>query len=257
MRRPSPDSRRLGPVTAEPEPCASVPPSSAPAPRAVPVLRADLGPWAQVRAPRLGRRTVQLVVGLLLHGFSLGMIVVGALGMAPWDVLHAGVANWVPLSLGQVVVVTSFLLLLVWIPLRERPGLGTVLNALLVGLGMDATIALLPDVEHVATRVALVIGGVVLNGFATALYIGAQLGRGPRDGLMTGLSRVTGWSLRAVRTALEVSAVGVGLVLGGVLGLGTVLYALAIGPVAQAFLPYVTVELPEPDVGEKVSDASR
>ena len=179
----------------------------------------------------------------------------GAQGLAPWDVMHSGIALWVPLTLGQVVVATSFVVLLAWIPLREKPGVGTLANALLVGLGLDATTAVLPHADHLASGLALVVAGVVLNGLATALYIGAQLGRGPRDGLMTGLSRTTGWSLRLVRTALEVGVVVVGLLLGGALGAGTVLYALAIGPLTQAFLPYVAVPLrPRPD---EVSDASR
>jgi len=203
----------------------------------------DLGPLAQLRAGRLGRRLPQLAVGLVLYGVSLAMMVRGDLGLAPWDVLHSGLAGLVPLTLGQVIVAMSFVVLLLWIPLREVPGLGTIANALVVGVAADAALALLSTPDALGWRVLLMLGGVVLNGLATALYIGSQLGRGPRDGLMTGLSRRTGRSLRLVRTGLEVGVVVLGLLLGGVAGLGTVLYALAIGPLAQLMLPWVTVDL--------------
>lgn len=203
----------------------------------------DLGPVAQLRAGRLGRRLPQLVVGLVLYGVSLGMMVRGHLGLAPWDVLHSGVTRYLPITLGQAVVLLSFVVLLAWIPLRETPGLGTVLNALLVGTAADLTLWLLDRPDVLVARVALTVGGVALCGLAGALYIGAQLGRGPRDGLMTGLSRRTGHSLRLVRTLLEVSVVALGLLLGGVAGLGTVLYALAIGPLTQQMLPACTVDL--------------
>ena len=213
-----------------------VTPDLAPAP-----VLLDLGPLAQLRAGRLLERLVRLFVGLVLYGASLAMMVRGDLGLAPWDVLHSGLIRHVPLSLGQAVVVTSFAVLLLWVPLREKPGLGTIANALVVGVSADATLALLDAPSPVVARVALMVGGVLLCGFASALYIGAQLGRGPRDGLMTGIARRTGWSLRLVRTGLEIVVVLIGLVLGGVLGLGTVLYALAIGPVTQLLLPHLLV----------------
>ena len=219
--------------------------SSRPAPRPRPALL-DMGPVAQLRAGRLGRRLPQLVVGLVLYGVSLGMMIRGALGLAPWDVLHSGFVRHVPMTIGQAVVLLSFVVLLLWIPLRERPGIGTVANALIVGFAADATLALLSEPGSLALRVALLVGGIVLNGLATALYIGSQFGRGPRDGLMTGLARRTGLSLRLVRTALEVTVVVIGLLLGGALGLGTVLYALAIGPLAQLMLPWCTVEVAPP-----------
>lgn len=203
----------------------------------------DLGPIAQLRAGRLGRRLPQLFVGLAMYGVSLGMMVRGDLGLAPWDVLHSGLTGYVPLTLGQVLIVVSFLVMLLWIPLRESPGLGTVANALVIGLAADATLALLERPDALIARLALTLGGVALCGLATALYIGAQLGRGPRDGLMTGLARRTGLSIRLVRTLLEVTVVALGLLLGGVAGLGTVVYALLIGPLAQLMLPYWTVEL--------------
>lgn len=211
---------------------------------------ADLGPLAQLRAGRLARRIPQLLAGLVLYGVSLGLMVRGRLGLAPWDVLHSGLIRYVPIDLGEMVVVVSLLVLLAWIPLREKPGIGTVANTLLIGPSADATMALLHSPTSLAVRIALTLGGVVLCGLASALYIGAQFGRGPRDGLMTGIARRTGRSIRSVRTALELSVVVLGLALGGSLGVGTVIYAFAIGPLAQRWLPYWTVELeaavPEP-----------
>ncbi len=208
----------------------------------------DLGPWAQLRAGRLGRRLPQLTVGLVLYGASLALMVRGALGLAPWDVLHSGLIRLVPMTLGQMVVAMSFVVLLLWIPLGEKPGVGTIANAFLVGFSADATLALLAQPDSFAARVALLLAGVVLNGAATAMYIGSQLGRGPRDGLMTGLARRTGLSIRLVRTGLEVTVVVLGVLLGGVLGAGTVLYALAIGPLTQLMLPALIVDLPAPQV---------
>ena len=215
-----------------------------PAPRTL----LDLGPIAQLRAGRLPRRLAQLLVGLVLYGASLAMMVRGDLGLAPWDVLHSGLIRHVPLSLGEAVVVMSFVVLLLWIPLRERPGVGTLANAVVVGYAADATLAVLDRPDALAAEVGLMVGGVLLCGFATALYIGAQLGRGPRDGLMTGLHRRTGLSLRLVRTGLEVAVVLVGLVLGGALGIGTVLFALTIGPIAQALMPLLVVDVGGPRV---------
>lgn len=204
---------------------------------------ADLGPLAQLRAGRLVRRVPQLLLGLVLYGVSLALMVRGHIGLAPWDVLHSGLIRHVPITLGQAVVVMSFVVLLLWVPLRETPGIGTIANALLVGVSADATLAVLGPAGDLVGRVGLMAGGVLLCGLASALYIGAQLGRGPRDGLMTGLARRTGWSLRLVRTGLEVTVVLLGLTLGGVLGLGTVVYALAIGPLTQLMLPWFLVPL--------------
>jgi uncharacterized membrane protein YczE len=209
----------------------------------------DLGPIAQLRAGRLARRLPQLYLGLFLYGVSLALMVRGALGLAPWDVLHSGFVRHVPMTLGQAVVLFSFVVLVLWIPLREMPGLGTISNAVVVGLSADATLAVLERPDAVAGRIGLMVGGVALCGLASALYIGAQLGRGPRDGLMTGLARRTGLSLRLVRTGLEVAVVVIGLLLGGVLGIGTVAYALAIGPLTQLMLPWFTVALPGGPVG--------
>ncbi len=215
--------------------------TSRPGRRLVPL--ADLGPVAQWRAGRLGQRLPQLLVGLGLYGVSIALMVLAGLGAMPWDVLHLGLTQYVSLSVGRVIVVMSFVVLLLWIPLREKPGLGTLANALLVGLASDVTLALLPAPDGLVLRGATMLAGIVLCALASALYIGSQFGRGPRDGLMTGLSRRTGVSLRVVRTGLEVTVVLVGLLLGGVAGLGTVLYALGIGPLTQLLLPWFTVDL--------------
>ena len=213
---------------------------------AVPARRVlvDLGPLAQLRAGRLGRRLPQLFAGLVLYGFSIALMVRGHLGVAPWDVLHSGLAKHLPLTLGQALVIVSFAVLLLWVPLREVPGIGTVANAVVIGVAADAFLALLAAPDAMWLRGVLTVGGVVVCGLATAMYIGAQLGRGPRDGLMTGLARRTGLSLRLVRTLLEITVVVAGLLLGGVAGFGTVLYALAIGPLTQLLLPAWIVEVP-------------
>ncbi|MGY1434268.1 membrane protein YczE [Streptomyces reniochalinae] len=185
---------------------------------------------------RLPRRLVHLYVGLVLYGASAALMVRAELGLDPWDVFHQGVSEHTGLSIGTVSIAVGALVLLLWWPLRERPGLGTVSNVFLVGLSMDATLWLLPHAEALAFRIALLVGGVVLNGAATGLYISARFGPGPRDGLMTGLHKVTGRSIRLVRTGIEVAVLISGILLGGAVGVGTVLYALAIGPLAQFFL---------------------
>ena len=214
------------------------------APRRVREL-ARLGPLAQLRAGRLTRRLSQLTLGLVLYGVTLGMMIRATLGNAPWDVLHQGMAIHLPISIGTAVIVMSVVVLLFWIPLRELPGLGTVTNSLVVGLTADVTLSLLEAPEAMWERMLLMGGGIVLNALATALYIGSQFGPGPRDGLMTGLHRRTGLSIRLVRTGLEVVVVAIGWLLGGVVGIGTLLYALAIGPLVQVMLPRFIVELPE------------
>lgn len=221
------------------------------APRRVREL-ARLGPVAQLRAGRLPRRLTQLAVGLALYGLTLGMMIRATLGNAPWDVLHQGLAMHLPISIGQAVILMSLVVLLLWIPLRELPGLGTIANSFVVGLAADLTLSLLAAPDVLWQRVLLMVGGIVLNALATALYIGSQLGPGPRDGLMTGLHRRTGVSIRIVRTGLEVTVVAIGWLLGGVVGIGTVLYAVAIGPLVQVLLPRFIVELgpdpTEPDI---------
>ncbi|MFD5327245.1 YitT family protein [Streptomyces sp. NPDC127092] len=198
-----------------------------------------------LRGRHLTRRLVQLYAGLALYGFSSILLLRSGLGLEPWNVLHQGLAERTGLSIGVVTTVLGALILLVWIPIRQRPGLGTVSNVLVIGAAMDVSLALLPEVHGLPARIAAMAAGIVLNGIATGLYIAARFGPGPRDGLMTGLHRLTGRSIRLVRTAIEVLVVTTGFLLGGSVGVGTVLYALAIGPLAQFFLRLFAV--PEPD----------
>ncbi|MGC3021433.1 YczE/YyaS/YitT family protein [Brevibacterium sp. FAM 24630] len=204
---------------------------------------ANVGPIEQLRGGRLWRRIPQLLIGLYLFGASMAMMVNAGLGMMPWDVLNAGILRHMPVTFGTVVTLLSFVVLLIWIPLRQQPGIGTVLNALLIGPALDLTRLFLPEPDHLGWQIPLMLAGVALNGLASAMYIGSQFGPGPRDGLMTGLARVTGRSIRLVRTLIEVTVVAIGWPLGGVVGIGTVLYAVGIGPITQALLPTFTVEL--------------
>ncbi|MFT0534429.1 YczE/YyaS/YitT family protein [Castellaniella hirudinis] len=215
---------------------------------------AQLGPLEQLRTGRLARRLSQLMIGLVFYGVSMGMMIRGSLGLAPWDALHIGLTHYFPVSFAWVFITVSFLVLLLWVPLREIPGIGTIANAITIGVATDLTMRMLDTPDQFIGRLALTVGGVLLCGLGSALYIGVQLGRGPRDGLMTGLHRVTGLSLRLVRTALEVSVLLVGLLLGGVglFGIGTILFALLIGPLTQAMLPWTMIAVdtaPPPAAG--------
>jgi len=193
------------------------------------------------------RRLLQLLVGLAMYGISLAMFIRAGLGLDPWDVFHQGLAVKTGLSIGTVVVIVSFLVLLLWIPLRQWPGIGTLCNAVLVGVFADVGLALIPEFSHLGGQAGMLAGAILLNGIASACYIGARLGPGARDGLMTGLARRTGWSVRTSRTGIEVVVLAAGWLLGGSVGVGTVLYALAIGPLVQLLLPRFTVpELKEP-----------
>ncbi|WP_025617924.1 YczE/YyaS/YitT family protein [Salinispora cortesiana] len=194
---------------------------------------------------RPARRLTQLYAGLSLYGVSMALLIRSGLGLDPWDVFHQGLAGHTGLSFGTVTIAVGTLVLLLWIPLRQRPGLGTVSNVVVVGLVVDATLALLPADLPLATRTALLVGGIVANGTATGLYLGTRLGPGPRDGLMTGfVARRPRFSIRLVRTIIEVAVLGLGWLLGGAVGPGTVAYALAIGPLTQFVLPRVTVPPP-------------
>jgi uncharacterized membrane protein YczE len=166
----------------------------------------------------------------------MALLVRAELGVMPWDVLHQGISRSVGGSLGLVSAVVGALVLLLWVPLRQRPGVGTVSNVIVIGLSVDAALAVLPHVDDVWARSLMLVAGVLLNAVATAAYIGVRLGPGPRDGLMTGLVARTGGSVRVVRTGIEVAVVASGWLLGGTLGVGTVLYALAIGPLVQPLL---------------------
>ncbi|HEY3682392.1 MAG TPA: hypothetical protein VGL93_05110 [Streptosporangiaceae bacterium] len=187
---------------------------------------------------------VRLYLGLAGFGVSLALMVRARLGLGPWDVLHQGIARHLGVPLGWVTIAVSALVLLAWIPLRQRPGLGTVSNAVLVGLVVDAALGVLHPPVSLGWRCAWLAGGIALNAVATAVYIGARLGPGARDGLMTGFA-ARGHSLRAVRTVIELSVLAVGFALGGSVGVGTVAYALAIGPLTAFLLPRLTVRLPQ------------
>jgi uncharacterized membrane protein YczE len=188
----------------------------------------------------LARRLRNLYAGLILFGVSMALMLRAELGLDSWDVLHQGLARKTGLQFGWVVIAIGALVLLLWVPLRQRPGFGTVSNVVVVGLAVDAALDVLPAPSAMAVRIAFLVVGIVANGVATGLYIGAGLGPGPRDGLMTGLA-ARGHSIRVKRTAIEVSVLGVGWLLGGSVGVGTVLYAVAIGPLAHYFIPHLAV----------------
>jgi uncharacterized membrane protein YczE len=190
------------------------------------------------------RRLAQLYAGLVLYGASMALQIRAGLGLDPWDVFHQGVADRTGLSFGTVVIATGAVVLLAWIPLRQRPGFGTISNVFVIGIAVDATLAVLPHAGSAPVAVAMLLAGVGLNGLAGGAYIGAGLGPGPRDGLMTGLVRRTGGSVRAVRTTIEVGVLVVGAALGGTVGVGTLVYALSIGPLVHALLPRLTVAVP-------------
>ncbi len=194
--------------------------------------------------PPAWQRLVRLVAGLVLFGVSIALMLTAGLGVDSWDVFHQGLAARIGITFGWVVNGVSLGALLLWIPLRQRPGLGTVANAVVVGLVADATLQVLDRPSGVGLQLLMLLVGIVANGAATGLYIGAGLGPGPRDGLMTGLAARTGRSLRVVRTGIEVVVLGAGWALGGPVGVGTVVYAVAIGPLTQFFLGRWSVEAP-------------
>jgi len=195
------------------------------------------------------RRATQLLGGLVLYAASMALLVHAGLGNMPWDVLTQGISRHTGLSFGTITLLTSVVVLACWIPLRQRPGIGTIANVLVIGLLVDPFLAgldRLPDPLPLAVRIAMVVVGIVLNALATGLYVGARLGPGPRDGLMTGLVARTGRSVRLVRTSIEVVVVAAGWALGGTVGLATVAYAVGVGPLVHVFLSRLTVPLPPP-----------
>lgn len=195
------------------------------------------------------RRLPQLFAGLGLYGFSLSLMVRAGLGVNPWSVLTEGLADHTPLSFGATSAALGVLVLLCWIPLRQRPTLGTFANIVVLALSSDLGLLLLPRHLGLAARLALLVGGVAVNALSIAVYVGARFGPGPRDGLMTGAAAGTGRSIRSVRTAIELTVLALGWLLGGGVGPGTVLYALAVGPLTQLLLPrfaYRTA-VPEPE----------
>jgi uncharacterized membrane protein YczE len=195
---------------------------------------------APVPTDRRLRRTVQLSAGLVLYGVTAAMMVLAGLGLDPWDVLHQGLSRTIGLGIGTWAILASFVVLLGWLPLRQRPGAGTIANAVVVGLVIDLTLALFDPPQATWARVALLVGGVAGNGVATGLYIGAGLGPGARDGLTTGIA-ARGHSIRAVRTSIEAAVLAAGFLLGGTVGIGTVLYALAIGPITHRTIPALAI----------------
>lgn len=220
------------------------PPTPASGPRFVstrstrPRGRAFLAPF--LPQPRL-RRLGQLYLGLVLCGLGLAMQVAANLGAAPWDVLHQGLHLNLGGSIGGWSIVVGILVVLLWIPLRQQPGIGTLSNIVLVGLSFDAALALMPEPVLLPLRSSLLVGGIVVTGLGSGLYIGARLGPGPRDGVMTGLA-ARGLSIRVARTLIEAVVVVVGFLLGGTVGVGTLLFALGIGPITQPFLQWFDVE---------------
>lgn len=195
----------------------------------------------QLGIDRLPLRLVTLFIGLTGFGAGIALILRAGLGAAPWDVLSVALSERTGLSIGTLTVLTSFVVLLAWLPLRQQPGIGTLANALWVGISMDLTLAVVPPVEGLLPGLGLLLGGLVLNAVSDAVYIGAQLGPGPRDGLMTGIHHRWGLRIGPVRAVLEVSVLAVGWVLGGPVGLATVVYALGIGPIVHLVLPWVTI----------------
>jgi uncharacterized membrane protein YczE len=187
------------------------------------------------------RRLVQLYLGLVLYGVSAAMMVRARLGLDPWDVLHQGIAHRTGYAIGTVSVAVGALVLLLWLPLPQRPGLGTVSNVLVVGLAMNQALLWLPAQHDFPAQLAMLVGGIALCGLATGMYISAGLGPGPRDGLMTGYARRTGLSIRLTRTVLELAVLGAGWLLGGSVGLGTVLFAVWIGPLSQLSLRLMAI----------------
>jgi uncharacterized membrane protein YczE len=186
------------------------------------------------------RRLVQLFAGLIVYGMATALMIRAGLGLNPWDVLHQGLDERTALSFGTVVIVAGVVVLLLWIPLRQKPGVGTICNVIVIGLAADAGLGIVPETSDLPTRVAMLLLGIMLLGAATSAYIGAGLGPGPRDGLMTGLASRTGWSIGKVRTSIELAVVSIGWLLGGQVGPGTILFAVAIGPIIQRSLPLFT-----------------
>jgi uncharacterized membrane protein YczE len=206
----------------------------------------DSAAWGRfVPRDRPAERIVRCVVGLVLFGVGITLLIQSDLGASPWDVFHTGVSELTGISTGTVIIVTGVLLLLFWIPLREQPGLGTILNAFVIGIVLDITTPWIGEVDALAPRAAMMVGGVVIVAIGSGFYIGAGLGPGPRDGLMTGLARQTvagrSISIRTGRTAVEVIVLVTGVALGGAIGLGTAVFALGIGPLVQVFLPPLTM----------------
>ena len=198
----------------------------------------------------MSRRIGQLLVGLFLYGFAIAMMIRATLGVAPWDVLTQGIALHTGWAFGLITNVVGALVLLLWIPIRQKPGIGTIVNVLLIGPSIEVGLWALPAVTDLLPRILLLAGALVLLAIATGLYIGARFGPGPRDGLMTGIHRRFGWPIWIVRTSIEVTVLGVGWLLGGTAGIGTLAFALLIGPMVSVTLPLLRV----PEAAPKTKD---
>jgi len=188
----------------------------------------------------VARRLIQLYAGLVLYGASAALILLAGLGADPWDVLHQGLSRRIGLGPGMWVCIVGALVLLLWIPLKQKPGLGTISNVIVIGVVVDLMLAAFAPATEPVTRGVLLVAGVVLNGAATGLYIGARFGPGPRDGLMTGLA-ARGHSLRVVRTGIEITVLAAGWLLGGTVGIATVLFAITIGPLVRPALTRLAI----------------
>lgn len=193
---------------------------------------------------RLVRRSAQLMLGLAIMGFAIAFLVIALLGASPWDVLTQGISLHVPISFGAITVVIGAIVLLSWIPLKQKPGPGTIINMLVVGPFADLGFLVIPEADQMWLRICYMLLGVLLGGLSTGMYLGARFGPGPRDGLMTGLHRVTGWPIWVVRTGMEITVVIIGFLLGGVVGVGTVVFALLVGPLVQVFMRVFYISLP-------------
>ena len=199
-----------------------------------------------IRGDNLARRLIQLNIGLVLFGLGIGMMLQSDWGLPPWDVLHQGLAEQFGLTVGVWSIIVSALVLLAWLPLRERYGIGTLLNAVIIGVIIDLAALVIPAPDQLLWRVVLNLAGIALIGFASGLYIGANLGPGPRDGLMTAIAR-RGPSIRATRWAIEITVLIIGILLGGTFGPGTIAFALLIGPIVQFFLPRWSIDTGRPE----------
>lgn len=189
------------------------------------------------RPPELWPRLARLMLGLVLFGFGLALMVIAELGLSPWDVFHQGVSERTGIPIGTVVIITGLLLLVTWIPLKEKIGIGTIANAIVIGLVLDLALLVLPQsLDLLAARWLAMLSGVLIVAIGSGLYIGAGLGPGPRDGLMTGITRITGYPLALVRAVLEIGVLILGWLLGGTVGVGTLVFAFGIGPLVQFFL---------------------
>lgn len=199
-----------------------------------------------VSGRNLTRRIIQLVLGLVLFGVGIALMLQSGLGLPPWDVLHQGLTEQFGLSVGVWSIIVSFVVLLAWMPLRERYGLGTVLNAIIIGVVIDVGVLVVPEPDSLWVEVPMLAAGILLIGLASGMYIGANLGPGPRDGLMTAIAR-RGLSIRSTRWGLEIAVLLSGILMGGTFGVGTVAFALLIGPLVQFFLPRWSIDTGRPE----------